>query len=168
MGIFKIIGSILVVLSTAVAGVQINTEMKKSVRLTEGFIKGLSFLKDEMGFSLEYLEESLRKSAPFSGKASDFFLITADNLRNGYVLCEAWEMQLNEMKDLHSTAKQQLIELGEILGKTDAETQKKRIESCIQSLEAVCAEQKELQQTKGVLYQKCGVVAGVLIIILLF
>ncbi len=168
MDFFKIIGGGMVVLSTSLAGIEMNGKMKRSLRLTEGFMKGLSFLMDDMQFSMAYLEGSLQKSAAFSDGASNFFLKTAEDLRDGSDLSEIWTRHLEEMPDLHVQAKQILTELGEILGKTDAETQKNRIVSCLEGLENVRQQQAELQKTKGVLYQKCGIAAGILITILLF
>ncbi len=167
MGALKIAGGILVLFAAAMAGFSENAAMKRSIRLTEGFVHALSFLKEDMHFSMDYLDKTLKNCVPFAGSARTFFESVSEKISGGAGAGEVWEEELKKLPDLNADALSALCELGHVLGKTDAQSQKKQIEACIERLKHMLEAQTNEQKTKGVLLQKCSVAGGLLIVILL-
>ena len=164
MGALKIAGGILVLFAAAMAGFSENAAMKRGMRLTEGFVHALSFLKEDMHFSMDYLDKTLKNCVPFAGSARTFFESVSAKISGG--AGEVWEEELKKLPDLNADALSVLCELGHVLGKTDAQSQKKQIEACIERLKHSLEAQTNEQKTKGVLLQKCSVAGGLLIVIL--
>lgn len=167
MGALKIAGGILVLFAAAMAGFSENAAMKRSIRLTEGFVHALSFLKEDMHFSMDYLDKTLKNCVPFAGSARTFFESVSEKISGGAGAGEVWEEELKKLPDLNADALSALCELGHVLGKTDAQSQKKQIEACVERLKHILEAQTNEQKTKGVLLQKCSVAGGLLIVILL-
>ncbi len=167
MGALKLAGGILVLFAAAMAGFSENAAMKRSIRLTEGFVHALSFLKEDMHFSMDYLDKTLKNCVPFAGSARSFFESVSEKISGGAGAGEVWEEELKKLPDLNADALSALCELGHVLGKTDAQSQKKQIEACIERLKHILEAQTNEQKTKGVLLQKCSVAGGLLIVILL-
>ena len=141
--------------------------MKRSIRLTEGFVHALTILKEDMHFSMDYLDKTLKNCVPFAGSARTFFESVSEKISGGAGAGEVWEEELKKLPDLNADALSALCELGHVLGKTDAQSQKKQIEACIERLKHILEAQTNEQKTKGVLLQKCSVAGGLLIVILL-
>mgnify|MGYP002540028751 FL=1 len=167
MGALKLAGGILVLFAAAMAGFSENAAMKRSIRLTEGFVHALTFLKEDMHFSMDYLDKTLKNCVPFAGSARTFFESVSEKISGGAGAGEVWEEELKKLPDLNADALSALCELGHVLGKTDAQSQKKQIEACIERLKHILEAQTNEQKTKGVLLQKCSVAGGLLIVILL-
>ena len=167
MGALKIAGGILVLFAAAMAGFSENAAMKRGMRLTEGFVHALSFLKEDMHFSMDYLDKTLKNCVPFAGSARAFFESVSEKISDGAGAGEVWEEELKKLPDLNADALSALCELGHVLGKTDAQSQKNQIEACIERLKHILEAQTNEQKTKGVLLHKCSVAGGLLIVILL-
>ena len=162
---FKIIGGLLVLVSTSLWGINIHKRMKIHTEITDGCIKGLFCLKENIRFSMENLYECLLACSRSSGRAEQMFKDTANMIKEGVCPSDALFKSVSECELMDESTKNILYTLE--LGKTDAEGQLLMLDKCISELNLVLVSLTETVKTKGVLYKKCGIVSGLLIVILL-
>lgn len=163
----KIAGALLVIVASSMWGIGIYCDLKLKAGITNGCIKGLFSLKENIRFSMENLYESIALCAKSSGKAKEIFECAIEQTENGLNPSDALKYALQCNKHISENTRNIMLYMCSQLGKTDAEGQILMLEKCMLDLEKVQAEENEIIKTKGVLYQKCGIVSGILIAIIL-
>ncbi len=162
----KIIGGLLVLVSTSLWGINIHKKMKIQTEITDGCIKGLFYLKENIRFSMDNLYECLLACSKSSGKAEKLFLNSANLIKEGVCPSDALYSSVSDYDLMDENTKNSLYSLCRQLGKTDVEGQISVLDKCVSELNLTLSQLTETLKSKGVLYQKCGIVSGLLVVIL--
>lgn len=163
----KITGALFIIIATSMWGINVYRDLKLKAEITSGCIKGLFALKENIRFSMENLYESIALCAKSSGRAKEIFECAVVHTEKGLNPSDALKYSLESNKHISDNTRNIMLYMCSQLGKTDAEGQIFMLEKCMNDLEKVQTEENEIIKTKGVLYQKCGIVSGILIAIIL-
>lgn len=163
----KITGALFIIVATSMWGINVYRDLKLKAEITNGCIKGIFALKENIRFSMENLYESIVLCAKSSGKAKGIFECAIEKTGTGLNPSDALKYALETNKHIGNNTRNIMLYMCSQLGKTDAEGQILMLEKCMHDLENVQAEENEIIKTKGVLYQKCGIVSGILMAIIL-
>lgn len=161
----KIIGGVLVIISTSFFGYSIKKNMKDNCRFTEDLMSGLQAVKEDIRYTSDYLSNSVAKSVSLSGTANKFFEQIHNEMNSGSTAEEAFEKALVQIDN--EDIKNLLIETAKQIGKTDSDGQINLLECCINKLKVLHTKQLEYYEKHSNVYTKFGVVSGVLITIML-
>ncbi len=172
--IFKLLGSMLIVTSSTFIGNSIAQKYIKRAKEIRIFQVGLQMLETEVAFSLNNLPDALNKiGASIPEDVGRVFKYTSDLLskRTGISAQEAWSSSISNFDthlNLDRDDKEILIAFGNSLGSSDKENQIKNIHlTCTKlSIQEKKAEELKLKNVK--LYKNLGVLAGVLLVLILF
>lgn len=162
----KIVGGLLVLVSTSLWGINIHRKMKTQTEITDGCIKGLFYLKENIRFSMNNLYDCMLACSKSAGKAEKMFLNSANLIKEGVCPSDALHSSVSDYDLMDENTKNSLYMLCGHLGKTDIEGQILVLDKCISELDLILASLTETLKSKGVLYQKCGIVSGLLIVVL--
>ena len=164
----RFIGAGLIIAASAAAGAYLNARLQKRVKYLDGFAAALEYLKAHICFSDFEMEKALRLANDVCDTGG-VFCAAAENMKADG-LKKAWKraVYINADKMCLKTADANAIaSLGERLGLTDAEDQKKNIENVLVSLAVCRAEAKAEYEKNGRLYRSCSVMCGALAALLL-
>ena len=164
----RFIGAGMIITASICAGAIMSARLRKRVKYLDGFAAALEYLKAHICFSDFEMEKALRLTDDVSDTGG-VFRTAAENMKSDG-LKKAWKraVYINaEKMCLKASDADAIASLGERLGLTDAEDQKRNIENVLVSL-AVCraAAAKEYEKN-GRLYRSCGVLCGALAALLL-
>lgn len=165
---FKWIGAMLIVAGMGLSGVDLYKKQKKELELTEAFLKVLTFMKDEMQYSKAYLDAVLEKCVHVTTESADFFQKIATGLQQEGAFKNLWDESVNDLENLNSAVKGELLEMGNILGNTDLDSQKNLICHTVEQIQSIKEDQEKALKTRGTFYPKIGFSIGILVAILLF
>ena len=158
----------MIIAASAAAGAYMNARLQRRVKYLDGFAAALEYLKAHICFSDFEMEKALR----LANDACDtcgVFRAAAEKMKADGIK-DAWRHAVYETADkmcLKSADITALSSLGERLGITDSEDQKKNIENVLVSLSVCRAEAQQDYKKNGRLYRSCGVLCGVLAALLL-
>lgn len=166
---FRVIGAILVVLSSSAVGFSIVSIQKQEQKALLQLIRGLEYMACELEFRLPPLPELCTLTAmQLTGPARDFFLALEGEIQNNTAedvygcVCSAVE----NVKKMPEAAKRNLLLLGKTLGRFDLAGQL----SGIASVSELCKRDLEgLQNNQDVrfrAYRTLGICAGIALVIL--
>jgi len=170
--ITKILGSVMVISASTLAGLYIsNLDSKRAIQLIE-MKRALTILKSEISYALTPLPQallniSLRTKEP----VSSLFLNIAKELeeRNGQ-FGRIWERELLSHEGQTYWKRldiEQFMSLGSSLGYLDGEMQLNGIEMVISYIDMVTEELKVSSDKNKKMYRSLGVLGGILIVIVL-
>ncbi|MBQ8815230.1 MAG: stage III sporulation protein AB [Lachnospiraceae bacterium] len=134
----------------------------------------LSYFRGKLLFEGATVEEALRESAEFVGAPfSSFFCSVAEGLgrRDGRRFVEIWESEIDENRRGFGFSEEEMNDLqrfGSQLGQLDREVQLRSIEAFDDALNTAVKKADEEIGVKEKLYRSLGVMAGCLIIILIW
>lgn len=166
----KTIGAILLAGGAALIGILASSELTARVRTLAVFCRALEIMRSEIAEMLSPLEAVLQKLGkempqPFSG----FFLGCAEEMRRrgdipfGII----WKKQLsnNAALTLGAREKEELVALGNILGRYSADEQRISIERTARTLESILTVAEGERRRLGGLYAKLGIICGISVVI---
>lgn len=171
---FKVLGAIMVMISSSIIGFIIANSYKKRPELLRELQTALSMLETEIGYSQNFLPDALENIARNSTRdVSRLFLNVRKHLMDskGYMASEAWELALKKFYNDSYLIKNDyyiLNAFGKYLGSTDREDQIKSINQTIDNLkqqEKIAYEEKQKNET---LWRYLGILSGIMVILLLY
>lgn len=171
--ILKILGSLIVLISTTLFGIQISHKYRTRPLVLSDMIRCLEYLITQISYGQTSLPESfdnLCSSQLSSDKASFIFKTALKTLKceEGITIGEAFDRALDSIDlYLNKQDKNILKYLSPNLGNTDAENQIKSIKLVIQQLSGQLSEAEQLRQKNEKLFKELGFLFGLMIIILL-
>lgn len=169
----KLIGSLLILTSAAGMGLSFSADLKKHCMELRLLKQLIYMLRGEIKYTKTPLPEAFSNMAdrlpePFG----PFLRETAEEMRGmeGKSFCELWREQVEKCLSgtrLTKEEREQLGDLGEVLGYLDLEMQLSSLELYLERLELCIREAQETMAAKQKLYQSLGVAAGIFLVILL-
>ncbi|NMB34154.1 MAG: stage III sporulation protein AB [Clostridium sp.] len=170
----KIIGSIIVLLSSSLLGYiysKRSSDRPKDLRAIQGL---LQMLENEMSFLSNVLTEAFTKIYQYNDEDVTIFFEDTVKIINsdiGVNACEAWEKAVKGnlgRTSLNNEDEKILLSFGKMLGKSDIEGQIKNIRLTLNQLGMQERKAEELRKKNESMYKSLGILGGLAIIILLF
>ncbi len=166
----KAIGAILLAGGAALIGISASSELTARVRTLAMFCRALEIMRSEIAEMLSPLESILQKLArempePFCG----FFSECAEEMkrRGDIPFGIIWKKQLshNAALTLGAREKEELVSLGNVLGRYSADEQRISIERTLRTLESILTVADSDRKRLGGLYAKLGIICGISVVI---
>lgn len=170
----KMIGIILVIFSSTTIGFSFASRLERRKCTLEGFKNSLSMLEAEISFSQNSLSRAFYNiSRSISPKiVSQFYeniYITIDTEKKP--LAVSWSEWLDRFSTKMCISRadmQVLINFSNRLGKTDIENELKNIHNTASLIDMQLDDAKKACDTSKKMYQSAGILAGILVVVLLF
>jgi|GEM_PF-1615556 len=171
--LIKIIGSAIVIISTAMIGFSFAAKLEKRKRTLGDFSSALTMLETEISFASNPLKTAfLTISKALDSDVGLFFGDIAQSMDDGRIGTKhIWDEALAAHAPTMSltTADMEIISAFAVqLGKTDRESQLKNIAHTKALLSAQTANAGDMCSKNKQMYQSAGILSGCLIAILLF
>lgn len=166
----KAIGAILLAGGAALIGISASSELTARVRTLSMFCRALEIMRSEIAEMLSPLEAVLQKLGrempePFCS----FFSECADEMkrRGDIPFGIIWKKQLtyNTALTLGAREKEELVSLGNVLGRYSADEQRISIERTSRTLESILSVADSDRRRLGGLYTKLGIICGISLVI---
>ena len=170
----KIIGALLVIAASTVAGGIYSALLKKRLILLNALIQCFQWLETEVGYaSAPLVEACTRISAQTRGEVKLIFSTFAEDLKgpDGLTADEAWEKSLalsREALPLKEEDWALLADFGRTLGTTDREHQVTAIRQTLERLQHQTTGAAEEYKKNERLYRYLGVAGGALVVLLFY
>lgn len=166
----KIIGAILLVGGASLMGIFASEGIRARARSLAGFEQVLGMMAREIGEYLSPLPELMRRIAEItSPPLSDFFRACSEETmkRNDMPFSLIWSKNLTRAPSLYLAPqeREELLALGNVLGRYSAEEQKKSIEHAARRISALRGEAEGEVRRLAKLYAKLGVTCGIAVVI---
>ncbi len=167
-------GYFLILLSCWAMGEQAAGRLRLHRRRLKELQNWLSYFQGKLLYEGATVEEALRESADLAGAPfSLFFREVADSLkrRDGRLFFPIWEKAAEPYKrkfDFREEEFADLLRFGSQLGQLDRETQLRAVAAYRERLDAAVSAAAEEIAVKEKLYRSLGLMAGCLIIILIW
>ncbi|MDD4729960.1 MAG: stage III sporulation protein SpoIIIAB [Dysgonamonadaceae bacterium] len=170
----KIMGGIMVVVSSSMIGFIVAGNYRHRPKVLRDLQVALSMLESEINYGHSPLPDALKSvSKKCEKNVAALFTIAATNVlsREGLTAGEAWEKSLKEFYSNSYIANNDyeiLIAFGKYLGSTDKEDQIKNIRLTLNNLRQQEMASIEEKQKNEKLWKYLGVLSGLMIFLLLF
>lgn len=168
---FKLMGSVCVMAGALCWGFGATRELSRRVETLEDLREGLCELDRELTFRLAALPEVLeRLGKERPGAAGEFFQTAFRNWQkapeNG--LYQGWRRAMTQcLPLLRSEERQVLLEVGQVLGRYDAQTQSKALARAARRLEGYRQTAREEARRLGRVYATLAVAGGAALVLVL-
>lgn len=156
------IGALCIVVGCGGIGVAAFLRLETRVKLLSAFSMLAARLACEIGFRLTPLTE-LPGRLP---ALKEFWDAMAFDPYGGETYSEAWSRVANQL-DLPAIDRALLCEMGDILGRYDADNQMRTLQALRQQLDISLEAAREKRKAHGRLYALAGVLGGLIIAVLL-
>lgn len=173
MFVMKIIGCILVVVSSTGMGFFFSNEMRCRIEDLKELKKLIGLLRGDIRYANTPLPEAIQViTRRQSGNYSAFFQYVSTKLQelSGHTFSDIWkEAVLLKLTDTSLTKKDKLhmIQFGENLGYLDKEMQMNTMDLFISQLEEEIKDLTKSLKEKSYLYNTLGILCGIFIIIIM-
>lgn len=167
---WKLMGAVLVAAGSGWLGLSAASGLTSRLRAVQSIMAGLELLERELwerGAALPELMADLARRC--SQPAADFFQQCAqactrlDQVPFG----ESWRQAVEELELLTPEGRAALLPLGEVLGRYEADSQRRALEHARQALEREELRAQEKRRRLGRVYQVLGLSGGAFLVILL-
>jgi len=167
---FKIIGAIMICTGSAAIGITAANKLGIRIRILNEWLSIFDLMHAEIKFLLTPVDELMGKCQINSKKEIKRFFdecINAFNFKENLVFIDTWKDTLNSAEYLELTyaEKQILVDLGNVLGRYDANEQATRIEHLRKAMEARAKAAESEKMRLGKLYSSLGVACGIALVI---
>ncbi len=164
----KGIGLLCLIAACTAVGFHRAGTLRRSVISTRLLVLLLQDLQIHIRYQSLPLEELLGLLAAHPNYQSLGFLkIVSEQFRPTEAFADLWQAAVREDGDIHEAAKAILCQLGNVLGTTDTAGQMTALALHVQQMQALETQLDEGYQKKGSLYQKLGILTGVMLAMLL-
>ncbi len=169
----KIIGTILILFSSAMFGQFLSSKDKYALDDLYSFKKGLILLKSEISYLRTNLSEAFFKASENLGiGVKEIFQGFSQELEKSETLDtqSAWEESFNKFKDklyINKDIQRQILALGSILEHQDIEAIINHINFLITQIDSEIEIGRERNETTKKLYKQLSVLFGCLIVVVL-
>lgn len=170
MYVLKLILLVIVFGTSSVIGILISKKYSNRVKILKDLKNALSIFEVKINFSFETIPEIFTEiSKKITGVAGKIFSDTVKNIETKNMSAgEAWERSVEDNGECLKTEDLNCIKsLGKLLGKTDIEGQLSQIELVSTFLEGQINNAVEERNKNEKMYQKLGVIVGMVIVIVL-
>ena len=167
----RLIGAVLLAGGSSALGFGAVRHLEGRVRDLRELVAGLEVMERELGWRMASLPELLERAALGCGeRAARFFHLCAQGAShlNGRTLRQVW-LQAEEASGLVLEPVDRLLleQLGAVLGRYDAVSQRQALTAAVGRLEEQRLQAQRERQRLGRVYGTLGVAAGALLVILL-
>lgn len=173
MEITKVVGCILIILSSTLMGFYFGNELKSRIKDMKELKKLIILLRGDIRFGSTPLPEAISSIARrHDGCFKGFFTRASEKLneRSGNTFSQVWKEAVeNELfsTSLNKKDKSQLIQFGENLGYLDKEMQMNTLELFLTQMEDELQDLTKTAKEKSYLYNTLGIMAGIFISIIM-
>lgn len=168
---FKLMGALCVMAGALSWGFGATRELRQRVETLEGLREGLCYLDQELNFCLTALPELLKRlGREKRGTAGDFFQAVYTQLQKAPEggLRSSWRLAMTKcLSILRREERQVLMEVGQALGRYDAQTQCKALARAIRQLEGYRQSAREEAQRLGRVYATLSIAGGAALVLVL-
>lgn len=168
--ILKIGLLIILFFTSAIIGILISKKYSNRLNILKNLKNALNMFEVKVNFSFETIPEIFNEiSRKIDGPAGKMFSDTVKNIEQKNMIAgEAWEKAVESNSgSLKKDDLECIKTLGKLLGKTDIEGQINQIELVSTFLESQINEANEDKHKNEKMYQKLGVIIGLMLIIVL-
>lgn len=171
--LFKILGSIVVILASTALGYALSREFSKRPQEIRILQAHLQMLENEIVFMSSLLTDAFEKIYKSGNSAvNGFFGKTAEYLVKNTNLnaLEAWEMSVrNNIKNtaLNKEDEEILLSFGKMLGNSDRDGQVNNIRLTLAQLKLQEQKAEENRKKNEMMYKRLGILGGIAIVIIL-
>ena len=168
---FKLMGSLCVMAGALCWGLGATRELGRRVKTLEGLREGLCYLDRELNFRLAALPDLLEQlGKEKTGAVGDFFqaayLQWQKDPEGG--LRQSWRLSMTRcLPMLRGEERQALIEVGQSLGRYDAQTQSRVLARAVRQLEGYRQAAREEARRLGRVYATLAVAGGAALVLVL-
>lgn len=172
--LFKLIGSILILVSSSFLGFYFSKECTKRPRELRELQALFQMFENEISFLSSTVTEAFSKLSNCYDSSTGFFfsgtveLLTSNSNINA---SDAWEMAVKENIKKTALKKEDeaiIISFGKILGASDLEGQISNIRLTLTQLKMQEQKAEELKEKNRTMYRNLGVLGGLAVVIILF
>lgn len=173
MQITKIVGCILIILSSTLMGFYCSNELKSRINDIKELRKLIILLRGDIRYGNTPLPEAICAiSRRHEGSFKKFFDRISERLseNSGYTFSQVWREAVEDelsQTSLNKRDKFSLIQFGENLGYLDKEMQMNTLELFLTQIEDEISELSKTVKEKSYLYSTLGIMAGIFISIIL-
>ncbi|MBU5471487.1 stage III sporulation protein AB [Falcatimonas sp. MSJ-15] len=169
----KIIGSVLVIAFSTVAGFKLGNNYKERIAQLKMVKQFLILLRGEIRYHKTPIDEALKNILGRSGDKIDIMLNTVlkgikENDKREFK--EIWRDGIIELKnnsDLSREELNRLLDFGENIGFLDVESQISNIDLYLESLDEDIKSLTSKTDEKCKIYNVCGILTGIFIVLLI-
>ncbi|TAH66651.1 MAG: stage III sporulation protein AB [Anaerolineaceae bacterium] len=173
MQITKVVGCILIILSSTLMGFYCSNELKSRIDNLRELRKLIVLLRGDIRYGNTPLPEAISAIARrHEGNFKEFFTKVSERLseHSGNTFSQIWKeaVEIELLKtSLNKKDKSSLIQFGDNLGYLDKEMQMNTLELFLTQLEDEINELSKTAKEKSYLYNTLGIMAGIFISIIL-
>ncbi|NLP16807.1 MAG: stage III sporulation protein AD [Clostridiales bacterium] len=173
MQITKVIGCILIILSSTLMGFYCSNELKSRINDIKELRKLIILLRGDIRYGSTPLPEAINTIARrHEGSFKGFLIKVSDKLseHSGNTFSQIWKAAVEKellQTSLNKKDKSHLIQFGENLGYLDKEMQMNTLELFLTQIEEEINELSKTAKEKSYLYNTLGIMAGIFISIIL-
>lgn len=171
--IFKIMGSLIVLLSSCFLGYILSSDCKKRPQQLRELQALLQMFENQITYLSDILTEAFERIYRSSkNEVGIFFIDTVEKLKNGKSMnasC-AWEAAIREnikRTALNREDEEILVSFGRILGSSDLEGQVKNIKLALSQLRLQEQKAEENRSKNEGMYKSLGILGGMAVVIVL-
>ena len=168
----RILGAVLLLAGSAALGLAAVRRLEGRVTALRALTESLDRMERELEFRLPPMKELLGETARKAREpAAGFFRACAEGVDKlqGQPLSELWgQMAREKLPALKTCDLEALLSVGAILGRYDAEGQRKAMSAARAELAGFLSAAVEERRRQGRVYGALGMAAGVFLVILLF
>jgi stage III sporulation protein AB len=170
--LFKIIGSLIVLLSSSFIGFILSRDCIKRPQHLRSMQSLLQMFENQITYLSDVLAEVFDRIGRAGGETGIFFLTTVELLKKGQAsnASEAWEKAVKKcirMTALNKEDEQVLLSFGRSLGNTDLEGQLKNIRLTLGQLAIQERKAEESRKKNETMYRSLGILGGMAVVIVL-
>lgn len=167
----RLMGAILLVAGCGAVGLCAVGRLDGRVRDLRELMGGLETLQRELGWRLSPLPKAMEMAAREThGRTAQFFELCTQGMEhlNGVPFQNVWQNGLEQCSlRLEQEDRVILEQLGSVLGRYDADTQRQALENALTQLERQQTKAAEDRQRLGRVYGVLGMTVGLFVVILL-
>lgn len=171
--VFKLLGCIMVLLSSGFLGYVLSTDCKRRPRQLRELQSMLQIFENQISYLSDVLIEAFgRICSSSSGETAIFFSDAAERLRSGRSVsaAQAWEeaVRVNIRRtSLNREDEEILVSFGKLLGSSDLEGQIKNIRLTLSQLKLQEQKAEESRAKNEGMYRSLGILGGIAVVIVL-
>lgn len=172
--VFKMLGCIMVLLSSGFLGYVLSTDCKKRPRQLRELQSMLQIFENQISYLSDVLAEAFGRICSSSGGSETgiFFSNTVERLQSGRSItaAKAWEEAVREnirKTSLNKEDEEILVSFGKLLGSSDLEGQIKNIRLTLSQLKLQEQKAEESRAKNEGMYRSLGILGGIAVVIVL-
>lgn len=172
--IFKIFGSLMVLLSSGFLGYVLSSDCIKRPQQLRDMQALLQMFENRISFLADILAEAFERVYKSSGsEVAVFFAATVEKLKadRGINAPKAWEAAVRgniKKTALDKEDEEILVSFGKVLGGSDLEGQIKNIRLTVNQLKMQEEKAEEARKKNEGMYRSLGILGGIAVVIVLF